>query len=784
MCICCCAAVLAAAQPTRARGAEGGQNWALLIGIDKYQRPEVPALVGAANDARALRDALIQYGGVAAEHVFVLTSDASDPNSLPTRNNIAFRLGWLSQQVRPGDSLIVFYSGHGFQRGVAGQAYLLTYEADVRNDVTTGMTCLSAADLRQALQAIPASRLLLLLDACRSDPTAAKDVERPNALSDGFARAVKVVPRGGGAEQEVAATVYACRVGERAYEWPAEKQGFFAYYLVQGLSGAAADAEGQVTLSSLITYLETNVPAKTEEVLGKRQVPWQEIEGVGTGGWVLARVIPRAPETAVRELPTAATLKVSSDPAGATVTVDGQARGISPCELTIDLGPAAEREVEVALQMPGYLSRGSKITLRRGAIARWEGVHLAAVSGEVPEVHKTQGMLGTLVMDLPDSLKTASKAAHGVFVWAVEPGSPADRAGVRAEDVITEFQGDTITTTEQFVSLVRATVPGTTAELRVQRAGSSLTMNAVVEAFGVSPSAGSGSQAARELVVGRGAHYSTIDAALAAAEDGDTIHIQGGRYPGPVAIFKNVLVRGESKDSTFLECSSLVPAILADARGLGEVSGMTITQRGDGAGIYIRGGSFNVKDCEISAGGPCIAVGGDYCGRITDCAIRGSSKSAGIYVMSDANPQVVSNLISGNNTNGIYIAGKATGRYHDNTISGNGLSGIAVSDEANPEMVGNQVADNKEAGVLIWGKATGRYYGNAVSDNRLGGILVKGDADPLVQGNAVTENRQAGIWVYGNATGTYKQNRIFKYHGEPIRVTEGAKPTLIDNRIE
>ena len=61
--------------------------------------------------------------------------------------------------------------------------------------------------------------------------------------------------------------------------------------------------------------------------------------------------------------------------------------------------------------------------------------------------------------------------APGVHVDAVDADSPAERAGVRAGDVITEFDGERVRSARQFTRLVQETAPGQRVSLSVQRAG-------------------------------------------------------------------------------------------------------------------------------------------------------------------------------------------------------------------------------------------------------------------------------------------------------------------------
>ena len=54
----------------------------------------------------------------------------------------------------------------------------------------------------------------------------------------------------------------------------------------------------------------------------------------------------------------------------------------------------------------------------------------------------------------------AKEPKSGVTVETVTPGGPADKAGVKAGDTITEFDGERVRSVTQFSRLVRETAPG------------------------------------------------------------------------------------------------------------------------------------------------------------------------------------------------------------------------------------------------------------------------------------------------------------------------------------
>jgi serine protease Do len=62
--------------------------------------------------------------------------------------------------------------------------------------------------------------------------------------------------------------------------------------------------------------------------------------------------------------------------------------------------------------------------------------------------------------------------AQGALVQAVEPGAPADKAGVEAGDIITRFDGRVVEKSTDLPRMVGSTKPGTKSTLTVLRRGS------------------------------------------------------------------------------------------------------------------------------------------------------------------------------------------------------------------------------------------------------------------------------------------------------------------------
>jgi serine protease Do len=86
--------------------------------------------------------------------------------------------------------------------------------------------------------------------------------------------------------------------------------------------------------------------------------------------------------------------------------------------------------------------------------------------------------IGVTVRDIEKTTGPSS----GAVVEDVRPNSPAERAGVKASDVIAEFDGERVRSARQFSRLVEETPDGRTVKMMVMRNGQRVTMDVTPEA--------------------------------------------------------------------------------------------------------------------------------------------------------------------------------------------------------------------------------------------------------------------------------------------------------------
>jgi hypothetical protein len=259
------------------------KRYALIIGVDEYDDEGIQPLRGAANDARRLAEALVRYAGFPESQVFLLTTGGRER---PTRGAILRRLSNLRGAIPEDGLLLLAFSGHGIERG--GKGYLLASDAQSLNDVALlEDTAISTDRVRQLVKATGVRQVILLVDACRNDPEAGKG-GADNVLTESFSRAFNFDVRN--REVEAFVTLYAAAVGERAYEDRARSQGYFSEAVVEGLSGLAANHNGEVTLDSLVRYVTATVAKRTTLQFGaaKQQRPFSVVEGYRASDLVIS----------------------------------------------------------------------------------------------------------------------------------------------------------------------------------------------------------------------------------------------------------------------------------------------------------------------------------------------------------------------------------------------------------------------------------------------------------------------------------------------------------------
>jgi hypothetical protein len=233
------------------------QGRALLVGVANYplisRLPE--SVLNDARDIAALLQSPARCGYPETNVELLLDKQATAQR---------FRLGLqrLAQQARPDDTVIVFFSGHGFRSepGSDGEAYLLPFDGNLKN---LARTALSASELTRLLTNIKASRLVVLLDACHAAGAAyVKAAKAPMTFKAGLDdRTYDVLGRGTGR-----VVMASCRANEESSVFSGEKNSLFTTYLLEALDGTAASRDDDVIrVLDVFHHVSENVPRRASQ---------------------------------------------------------------------------------------------------------------------------------------------------------------------------------------------------------------------------------------------------------------------------------------------------------------------------------------------------------------------------------------------------------------------------------------------------------------------------------------------------------------------------------------
>lgn len=120
----------------------------------------------------------------------------------------------------------------------------------------------------------------------------------------------------------------------------------------------------------------------------------------------------------------------------------------------------------------------------------FQGVGFSIPSNDVAEAldqiiqrgRPIRGFLGVEMQDLDTTVRTALgySQTYGSAVLGVTHGSPAEAAGLKPNDVVVSYNGETITTTTQLISLVQRSKIGGKVTIGVWRAGEIINLEATI----------------------------------------------------------------------------------------------------------------------------------------------------------------------------------------------------------------------------------------------------------------------------------------------------------------
>ena len=321
-------------------------SYALVIGNGNYTNGWDP-LPGALQDVKEVAEALKTHDFNVTLKTDLTADEFED----------AFLTFVLEHGADENNRLLFYYAGHGYTLPLANEqerGYLVMIDAPEPDTDKLGFVreSVNMETLVGESKAILARHVLFLFDCCFSGTILnARDRVRPESISDNIRHPVRQFITAGRANE------------------PVPDRSVFKTAFLDLIDGRAAEPfrDGYITGAELGLYLKNQVPIYNEAQhpqYGKIRDP-----KLDKGDFVF--VLPRRRNTA--ELPTHATLHITSTPWGATVYLNGAPIGKTPlrdCE--IDTGVRREKQVDIGVELAGYKSRVKNVTLTGGQNLSWD----------------------------------------------------------------------------------------------------------------------------------------------------------------------------------------------------------------------------------------------------------------------------------------------------------------------------------------------------------------------------------------------------------------------------
>lgn len=235
------------------------------------------------------------------------------------------------------------------------------------------------------------------------------------------------------------------------------------------------------------------------------------------------------------------------------------------------------------------------------------------------------------------------------------------------------------------------------------------------------------------LTVGAMGQYATIQEAVDAAKDGDTVKILPGAYRENITVSKNIAIIGSSREEVTLVAESESSPVLF-VRGVEDFVVDSVSFQSGGSVINFSRSSGQVVNCNIAGGRFGISFSGD--GRTLRVADSYITSLMGV-----GNDEYLSTRLVG-----IYAYGEAT-LIVENTVIERTGTGVNFSNGLN-YLVKNSTFNRNTVGVSLSGTSTGSLIGNRITENVDNGVLVNITSTATLTDNVFYANVRHGLDLY------------------------------------
>lgn len=253
------------AEGTETEKKKDGKRYAILIGINEYESKYWNALKKARNDAEQVGIKLKDLGKF---NVTIMTDrpELKGSRLFPSRENIINRISEKIQTLSPEDTLLIFFSGHGFSNR-NDDNFLVAQDAD-RDEENKSV---SVNFIQEEIKKKYIKKSLIILDACRNAAVSGKGDPKNGSFDD-------VLAQKKFSDANIGAVYFSTSQNKMSYEHPDSEFGVFTHFMLKALEGKDEiidkDRNGGVSFGELVDYVGSAIEEYSKNLTEKeKQMP-------------------------------------------------------------------------------------------------------------------------------------------------------------------------------------------------------------------------------------------------------------------------------------------------------------------------------------------------------------------------------------------------------------------------------------------------------------------------------------------------------------------------------
>jgi len=187
-----------------------------------------------------------------------------------TKEGLAQKFASIGSKMKREDVFLLFFAGHGITDEKEGAYYFLPADFRYTGEDAVQKQAVSMTDFRNMLANVHAMKSLILLDTCNSGSFAEAIASRGMTEKTAITKLSRAVGR---------ATIVASSKSQVALEGY-EGHGAFTWTILEGMKGKATDKGSKITINTLATFIEEDLPKLTFKKWGYKQIPQKTLQGM------------------------------------------------------------------------------------------------------------------------------------------------------------------------------------------------------------------------------------------------------------------------------------------------------------------------------------------------------------------------------------------------------------------------------------------------------------------------------------------------------------------------